>query len=246
VNSTRRVSVTAGALFIVATAASLTAAAVSPGLTGANYLAGVADHSHRMAAAAFLYLIAAGGSVGIAIALYPVLKVFDDVLALGAVVFRAIEAVFYTVGVVSLLSLVTVGQGFRTARSTDRASYQLVGDTLLAAREHAAVAGVFAFGVGALMSYLVFYRSRLVPRWLSGWGLAGVCSLLLACLLALINNNAVTGYVVLAAPIGVQEIVLAGWLLVKGFSPSALPASTSSHGSTTTPTTSGTENLASR
>jgi hypothetical protein len=144
--------------------------------------------------------------------------------------------VFYTAGVVSLLSLQTVGQGLLTARSADPAAYQLVGDSLLATREHAAVAGVFAFSVGAFMSYLVFYRSRLVPRWLSGWGLAGVCSILIACLLALISNSAVTGYVLLAAPIGVQEIVFAGWLLVKGFSPLALPPTLSSHGPTTTVT----------
>jgi len=221
VTSTRRIAITAGVLFILATAASLTAATVTPALTGSDYLTGVATHPHQLAAAGMLYLVAAGTSVGIAIALYPVLKGFSAAFALGAVVFRAIEAVFYTAGVVSLLSLQGVSQGLRTAPPTDRAAYQVLGDSLVAAREHAAVAAVFAFSVGAGLSYVVFYRSRLVPRWLSGWGLAGVFSILVACVLALVNNSPVTGYVVLAAPIGVQELVFAGWLLVKGFSPPA-------------------------
>jgi Domain of unknown function (DUF4386) len=240
VNSTRRISITAGSLFILATTASLTAAALSPALTGTDYLTGVANHPHQMAVAALLYLIAAGGSVGIAIALYPVLKNFNAALAMGSVVFRTIEAVFYTAEVVSLLSILTLGQELATAPAADRAAYQTVADSLLAAREHAALAGVFAFTLGAFMYYVVFYRSRLIPRWLSGWGMAAVALLLTACLLALFSNSMVTGYVLLAAPIGVQEVVFAAWLLVKGFSPSPLPPTMSSDSPTTTPTISAT------
>ena len=85
-----------------------------------------------------------------------------------------------------------------------------------------AVAGVFAFCLGALMYYTLFYRSRLVPRWLSGWGVAGVLLMLTASLLALFSNSPVTGYTLLILPLAVQEIVLAIWLLVKGFNPSPL------------------------
>ena len=157
-NPTRRISITAGALFILATIAVLAAAALLPALTGADYLTRVANHPTQMAAAALLYLIAAGGSVGIAIALYPLLKEFNAALALGSVVFRTIEAVFYTAGVVSLLSILTLGEQFAAAPAADRAAYQTVGDSLLAVREHAALAAVFAFSVGAVMYYVVFYR----------------------------------------------------------------------------------------
>ncbi len=104
-NSARRTSIATGGLFIVATIAALAAAAVVPSLTGTDYLTTVADQPHRLAAAALLYLIAAGSSVGIAIALYPLLKRINTALAVGSVVFRTIEAVFYTAAVVSLLSL---------------------------------------------------------------------------------------------------------------------------------------------
>jgi hypothetical protein len=71
--------------------------------------------------------------------------------------------------------------------------------------------------------YLVFYRSQLIPRWLSVWGLAGTVLCLTAGLLVLVQSIAVLSstQVVLSLPIGVQEMVLAVWLIVKGFSPKA-------------------------
>ena len=69
------------------------------------------------------------------------------------------------------------------------------------------------------MYYTLFYRSRLVPRWLSIWGLTALGLMMTACMLALFSNNPVTGYTVLILPIALQEIVLAIWLLAKGFNP---------------------------
>jgi hypothetical protein len=219
VNATRRVAITAGTLFILATLAALAAAALLPTLTGADYQTGVAQHSGQLAAAALLYLVAAAASVGIAIALYPLLKQTTAALALGAAVFRTIEAVFYTAGVVSLLTIGTLAQQLTAAPPADRAATYAMADTLVSVREHTGLAAVFAFSVGGFMYYLVFWRARLVPRWLSGWGLVAVPLMLIASVLALVSDNPVTGYVPLVLPLGVQELVLAVWLLIKGFSP---------------------------
>jgi hypothetical protein len=217
-NSTRRISIAAGTLFIIATATALAAAAVAPALTGVDYLTGVADHPGRMAAAALFYLIAAGTSVGIAIALYPVLKKISAGLALGSVVFRTIEAVMYTAAVVSLLSVLTLGRQFAAAPAADRTAIHAMADVLLNVRDHSSLAGVFAFSLGALMYYVLFYRSRLVPRWLSGWGIAATLLIMTACLLALFSDSPVTGYTPFILPIGVQDMAFAVWLLVRGFS----------------------------
>jgi Domain of unknown function (DUF4386) len=233
VSSTRRTSIATGALFILATIAVLAAAALQPALTGTDYLSGVANHPHQLAVSALLYLIAAGTSVGIAIALYPVLKKVNAALALGSVVFRTIEAVFYTVAVVGLLSLVPLGQQLGTAPDENRAPIQVIADTILNLREHSNVAAVFAFSVAALMYYSLFFRSRLVPRWLSGWGVAAALLMMTAGLLALVTNSDVTSYVFLILPIAVQEMVLAVWLLVKGFRPSPLTSTAASESSTT-------------
>lgn len=86
--SARSVSLTTGVLFIVATVAALAADVVKPALDGADDLAAVADNPTQLAAAVLIYLIAAGTSVGIAIALYPFLKQVSAAHALGSVVFE--------------------------------------------------------------------------------------------------------------------------------------------------------------
>jgi hypothetical protein len=209
-----------GALLIVATLAALAAAALVPALTGSGSLAGVAEHPDRVAAAALLYLVMAGTSVGIAIALYPLLKKVNAALALGAVVFRTIEAVFYTVSVVSLLSILHLGRQLAASPSHDPAAIHEIADSLLSVRHHSTLAGVFAFCVGALMYYALLYRSRLIPRWLSMWGMGATLLFMSAALLAVFTDSPVTGYTFLILPIAVQEMVLALWLLVRGFSPS--------------------------
>jgi MFS family permease len=217
VNAARTSSTTAGALFLAATVAALGAAALDPTLSGTNYLTAVGHRPDRLAASVLLYLAAAGTSVGIAIALYPVLKGLNATLALGSVIFRAIEAVLYAVAAVSLLSIVPLGEEAATTGPDSETATHAIANSLLSIRDHATLAGVLAFTLGALMYYTVFYRCRLVPRWLSGWGLLGVLSMMMACLMALFCDNPVTGYTVLILPIAVQEMVLALCLLFKGF-----------------------------
>ena len=219
-NSSRKIPATTGVIFIVATVAALLASMVDPILTGTDYLTKVSANANQVATDAFFYLIAAFASVGIAISLYPVLKNWNAGLALGSVVFRTIEAVFYTIAVVSLLSVLSLSQNFITAAATDRAALKAVGDSLVSVRDHATLLGVFAFCLGAFMYYCLFFQSRLIPRWLSGWGIVAIILMMSACVLALFSNSPVTGYTLLILPIAVQEMVLAVWLIVKGFNPS--------------------------
>ncbi len=78
--------------------------------------------------------------------------------------------------------------------------------------------------IGALMYYAVFYQHRLVPGWLSVWGLVGITFTIISCLLVMFHLILPAGtiQVILCLPILVQEIVLAGWLIVKGFNLSAV------------------------
>jgi hypothetical protein len=212
-----------GVLFIIATVANLLGAAIRPGLTGTDYLGGLAAEPDRVAAGSLLLLIAAFACAGIAIAMYPVLKRTATGLALGAVVFRTVEAVMYAVAIVSLLSLSTLGQ-VSVAPGADQTALGAIGGLLLSLRQHAALVGVFAFCLGAFLYYTAFFRSRLIPRWLSAWGIVAIGLLTTAGVLALFAGRPVTDYVPLAAPIFLQEMVLAVWLIARGFSPVRDPA----------------------
>ncbi len=214
-----RTARTAGVLFIVATVASVVGSAlVTPLLDEQDYLTAVSLHANRVAAGALLGLIAAAASVGIAITLYPVLRRWGGGLALGSVVFRSIEGVMYMIGVACWLALLAVGQRFAPQGAADATSLRAVGDSLIDVHQQVALIGVFAFCVGAFLYYYLFYQSRLVPRWLSGWGIGAIALMFLACVLALFGQNEITSYVALALPIGVQELVLAVWLIARGFS----------------------------
>ena len=212
---------TAGLLFIAATATSLIATAfLGSLLDGPGFLATVSLHQDRMLTAALFQLIAAFTCAAIAVALYPVLREHAAGMALGAVAFRLIEGVFYALSAAGTMILVSLS-GQLTAGSSANASADLVRDL----RDAAGCVGFLAFCTGATLYYLVFYRSRLIPRWLSAWGLAGTAISLVSGLLVLFQSIAVLSstQVVLNLPIAVQEMVLAVWLIVKGFSPKAKP-----------------------
>jgi len=216
---------TAAVLLVVATAASLLSGPFLSPVTGSSSLTNAAGDHARVAVGVLLGFLAAFAAPGIALALYPVLRRFGEGLSLGAVAFRVVEGVFYSLGMVTLLSLTTLSQEFVDAGTPGDQHDRTLGRTMLAQYHWLVDVGLLlAFSVGGLMYYLVLYRSRLVPAWLSAWGIAGVVLLAVAAVLIVcgVIGPLSTGQVVLAVPIGVQELVLAGWLLVKGFSPSAL------------------------
>ena len=221
-NSTRKIAVITGVIFIIATFAGMLATPLLPDLTGTDYLTQFSSHPNQVAGGVLLWIISAFTSVGIAIAMYPVLKERNAGLALGSVIFRTIEAAFYLVGKVSLLSLLTLSQQFTTAGDADRTSLQAIGNLLVSVYDHAGLLAVFAFCLGAFMYYYLFFQSRLIPRWLSGFGVVAIILISTACVLALFSGNLITSYIPLVAPIAVQEMVLAVWLIVKGFNPSVI------------------------
>lgn len=210
---------TAGVLFITATAASLAATAFLGSLLDkSGFVTSVSQHQDRMLTAAFFQLVAAFTSVAIAISLYPVLRQHAAGMALGSVGFRLIEGVFYALSAVGILVLVALSDQLSSGGAVS-AAINTSGELLRNLRDSAGVAGVLAFYTGATLYYLIFYRSQLIPRWLSVWGLAGTALGATAGLLVLFRAiDTMSGaQVALNLPIGVQEIVLAVWLIWKGF-----------------------------
>ncbi|HWR72746.1 MAG TPA: DUF4386 domain-containing protein [Nitrospirota bacterium] len=213
-----------GALFITAAVAGIMSVVLSkPVLDDPEYLLKIAENGSRVITGALLEAIMAFACAGIAIWLYPVLRKHNEAIALGSVGFRIIEAVFFVVAAICLLSLLTVGREYVKAGAPDAPHYQDVGALLLAVRYWASqVFAALAFVLGALLYYSIFYQSRIIPRWLSGWGIIAITLHLAAVLLTLFAL--ITPFskiqVMLALPVFLQEMVLAVWLIVKGFDPS--------------------------
>lgn len=225
-NTNRRIAVVAGVLFIIATGADLISrlVLVQPILGAPDYLTRISANEGRVLMGALFLLIGAVAASGIAIALYPVLRKHDEGLAIGSVAFRLIEGAFYLGIVVCLLVLVTVSRESANAGTSAPSIRESTAALVMATRDALGQVAVLTFGLGGFMYYWVFYRSRLVPRWLSAWGLVAVTSLMVSGLLVMLGlvEPLSPTQVVLALPIAVQEMVLAGWLIAKGFNPRAV------------------------
>ncbi len=225
-DTNRRIAIVAGVMFIIATVGALASSALlTPILSAPDYLARISANEGQVLWGAFLQFIAGVACPAIALALYPVLRKHSEGLALGSVGFRLIEGALYVVLVVVLLLLVTLSRETVKAGAPAASAFQVPGALLMASRDWLGpVAGVLTFGLGAFMYYWVLYRSRLIPRWLSGWGIVGISLVIVSGLLVMFGLAAPlsTPQVVLALPIAVQEMVLAIWLIAKGFDPSAV------------------------
>ena len=221
--SSRRAALVAGLLFIIADIAAFASDGLLRFSGGPDYLTQLHANAGLAAAGILAKVVSALACAGIAVALYRVLRRASVGMALGSVVFRTLEAAFYLVGAMSLLALLKLSQQAAVAGVADRASLQAIGDALLSVRAYAApLLAVIAFCVGSFLYNLLFFRARLVPRWLSVFGMVALLSLTTAWALSLFTGDRITSYIPLAFPIFVQELVLAAWLIARGFDTSAL------------------------
>jgi len=194
-------------------------------MNATNYLVDVSANAGQVGTGALLLFIGGAAAAGIAIALYPVLRKYNEGLALGAVGFRTFEGVLRFVAVCCLLLLITLSQQFVKAGAPDSSYFQTLGVLVLAMyRWVGNVGSLLAFSIGSLLYYIIFYRTKLVPRWLSIWGLVASILAMLSTVLCMVGfiTPFSTEQVLMAIPMLPQEMVLAVWLIVKGFNPSVI------------------------
>ncbi len=220
-NTHRRYALATGILFIVATVGSLAGNAVMrPLLAQPLDFARIAADPMPILAGFVIKLIAYAACPAIALAMYPVLRAHGPALALGSVAFRVLEAVFYTASAAGALVLVALGQQAVAAGPGHESSYRDAAAIVLSAMDWLGFgAAVPFFAVGALLYYVVLYQGSLVPRWLAGWGIGAAILALAASGLVLLQATAPMSplHLALNLPIFAQEMVLAVWLIARGF-----------------------------
>jgi hypothetical protein len=197
-------------------------------------------------ATAFFEFVMAVAVAGVGFMIYPILKHDADTpnkrgLAVWYVGTRITEGALFLVGILGLLSLFELSQEVAGAAAGQPVQQQAAFDVLKMASDYSWVLGQSVFCVGAVMLYYLLYVSGRVPRWLSVWGLIGVPLMLAAGFsLAVTGDPNSTFSSIMYAPLALQELVLAVWLIVKGFnspaptSPGAAPANVRTSGSTRT------------
>jgi hypothetical protein len=212
-------------LFLVTYVTSIPAAffLYPPVLDDPNYIVGAgADTSVSLGA--FLELLLIIANIGTAVVLWPVAKRVNEILALGFVTARVMESVFIAVGILSLLTVVTLRQA--GAAGADADSLLAVGQSLVALHDWTFLLGpgfVVGIGNGLILGYLM-YTSRLVPRGMAVLGLIAGPVLMAAAIAVIFGVIEQGGLVQIIATIPefFWELSLGIWLIVRGFNPSAL------------------------
>lgn len=206
---------TIGVLYIIGTVAGILSFVCTGSLVGnPDYLTLVSANEIKIILGALLVLIMGFSLAMVPVLLFPVFKKYNESLALGAVVFRgALEAFSYVAIVICWLLLLTLSRNYVQAGAPEPSCYQIAGTIILAAVDRIGQIMTIIFSLGALMIYTVFYQSKLIPHWLAVWGLVGAVLYFSVPLLSMFDFV----WKVLYAPLAVQEMVLAIWLIVKGF-----------------------------
>ena len=210
----RTIARTVGVLFIVATVTAIVGGTLVTAIEDRGALATVAADQGRVVTGVLLELVNALSVVGIGALFFPVLRRRDEGLALAYAAVRTLEAVFLIAASASALVFLASGPGHTGGGADVRTA-----DLVLDVREWTYFVGsMLLLGVGGLILYALLYRASLVPAWLSLWGLGGAALIVVRAVLEAYGLDLPVAFqAVLTAPIAVNEMVLAVWLIAKGF-----------------------------
>ena len=223
--STRKTALVAGIFYLITFISIPTLALYGPIKNHRDWILGSGSHT-AVLVGGFLELIVALAGIGTAVTLYPVVKRQNESVALGFVTARVLEGTMIFVGVVSLLSLVTLRHDLGGAAAANAAALIPTGASRVAVYNW-----TFLFGqslmpaINALLLGTLMYRSRLVPRIIPVLGLIGAPLLIAAVVTALFRtDHPITVLSMGFIPVAVWEFSLGVWLTVKGFRPSPITA----------------------
>jgi hypothetical protein len=225
-NSNKKTAIIVGVLFLAGITIFLGDGFIDPILDAPDYLIDVSENRTQVITGVLIAFINGVAIVGIAVLMFPILKKHNEPIALGYVGFRITEFGIIMVYLTSPLLLIALSQEYAKAAAPDASSFQALGAVLIAVR-YWGIRWVWLFnGLAGLMFAYLLYQSKLIPRFLSVWGLIGYAVLLPGTLLDMLGHiDAQQGaaFVIVFLVGGLFEVpVLPIWLFVKGFNPSAI------------------------
>jgi hypothetical protein len=217
----RKNAIWAGILYILATAAPILTFPFIGFLGGGSagepipdFLVEVSVRSSQVIVGVLMELTYALAVIGIVVTLFPILKRHHETLALGFSGLRFMEAIGVMIHSLILLSLLTLSQEYAAAGFPSSSYFHTAGALFLSARDWTfLLASGIVWSLSALVLNTLLLQRRLVPSWLSGWGLVGALLSLVAYSLQFFGIHPSE---FLYLPIGVQEMVFAVCLIVKG------------------------------
>ncbi len=211
----RKNAVMAGALYFLGTVFG-----VVGGVIGGEVLASIIS-GQPLTGGAFFVILMGISLAAMTVFLYPIFRKDSEELAMGMLLFRgALEGVTYFVSTLSILGLLAFGNEY-VATGANSSALRSMGNILYQFQDSKAPVDSLLFLIGATCLYLSFYRTRLIPRWLTVWGFIGVAFSMAYALLHFFHQDNGIGFY-LQMVLAPQEIVMGIWLIIKGFNQAAL------------------------
>lgn len=193
---------------------------IVPAVESTDYLSEVYPNRNQVLFGAIFQLLLIPIYLGFSLILYQIIKNYKENLAIGFVGFRIISSVFQLIGVILIPIFLLLSQKYLYSESLNISYFEILGSLLKLGRDLSNHLGVMlATGLGNLILYFVFYKTRLIPQWLTWWGIFGNTLAMLASFLILFDtiNVISTSFAIMTIPLVIQEIVFAIWLIRKGF-----------------------------
>ena len=208
----RKAAIIIGVLYILGDLAGFASVALVPSFApGSNVLAAIGAARTNTILGALCILTMGFALSAIPAMFYSIGRRFSEALTNGYLIFRgAFEGVVCLLDTLILLTLVTL--------AAEPAGAALAGPLPTLYRVMFEQVAAIPFAIGAAMFYWLLFRSNLVPRWISIWGLA-TAPLYMGAAFARMAGLDLDW---LMFPLALQEMVLAVWLIAKGFNPVAL------------------------
>lgn len=192
-------------------------------ISAPDYLIQVYPNKTRVIIGVLFELIEAAGVISITIMLFPILKKYNENMARGYFGFRIIESLMLIVAALCALLLISLSQQYMDTGASDASSFQTLGTLFMIVRADwsTLILAVF-YSFAALMFYYVLYQTKLVPRFISIWGLLAALLVLIGTVSERFIHAEFIAGLISGAPMGLNELFLGVWLVVKGFNPSAI------------------------
>ncbi len=216
-NSNKKTSRIAGILIILGIVSGILS--IVPSVESENFLNEVYPNKNQVLIGAIFQFLLVPIYIGFSLVLYPILKRFNKTLSIGFVGFRIMAGVFQLLGIILLPIFILLSQKFLVQTNTNLMFYETIGEMLKLFRDLTNHLGVIlATGLGNLLLYYILFKDKLIPVWLSIWGVIGNTLIMIASFLLLFELIEVvsTEYGIITIPLVLQEVVLAIWLIVKG------------------------------
>lgn len=210
-----------GIFFIVAFLSYGTGSALIASITGTpDFLSNVdANNTMIIVGVILIALVHTFVNIGLPVLMLPILKRFNKTISYGYLSLGIASTTVAVIGAIFLLLLVPLADEYVKAGSAPTSHFETMGVILQMGGAYAYQVAMAIWGLGGLLFVSVLYKSKLVPRLLSVWGMIGYIVFVSGTILEIF------GYpvgVLLALPGGLFELSLSVWLIAKGFNSSAI------------------------